>query len=77
MIVAGWANANLRKNSMTQLIKYIKATAAELRQVNWPTQKEAITYTVLVIVISAVVALYVGAFDYLFSQGINSLVNSI
>ncbi len=62
---------------MTQFIKYIKATAAELRQVNWPTQKEAISYTVLVIVVSAVVALYVGVFDYLFSQGINAIVNTI
>ncbi len=60
---------------MTQLVKYIKATLAELRQVNWPTQKEALTYTVLVIVVSTIVALYVGAFDYLFSQGINVLIN--
>jgi preprotein translocase subunit SecE len=61
---------------MTQLVKYIKATLAELRQVNWPSQKQAITYTVLVIVISAIVALYVGAFDYLFSQGINTLIHT-
>ena len=61
---------------MTQLVKYIKATMAELRQVNWPTQKETITYTVLVIVVSAIVALYVGAFDYLFSQGINTLIHT-
>ncbi|MEK7461989.1 MAG: preprotein translocase subunit SecE [Patescibacteria group bacterium] len=61
---------------MTQLIKYIKATAAELRQVNWPSQKETITYTILVIVVSTIVALYVGAFDYLFSQGINTLIHT-
>jgi preprotein translocase subunit SecE len=60
---------------MTQLIKYIRATIAELRQVSWPTRREAISYTILVIVISAIVALYVGAFDYLFSQGINNLIN--
>jgi len=60
---------------MTQLTKYIRATIAELRQVSWPTRQEAITYTVLVIVISTIVALYVGAFDYLFSQVVNSIVN--
>lgn len=49
---------------------------AELRQVNWPSQKQTITYTILVIVVSAIVALYVGAFDYLFSQGINTLINT-
>ena len=61
---------------MTQLVKYIKATLAELRQVNWPSQRQTITYTVLVIVISAIVALYVGAFDYLFSQGIKQLIST-
>jgi preprotein translocase subunit SecE len=61
---------------MTQLVKYIKATMAELRQVNWPSQKQTILYTILVIIVSTVVALYVGAFDYLFSQGINTLIHT-
>jgi preprotein translocase subunit SecE len=60
---------------MNQLTKYIRATIAELRQVSWPTRQEAITYTVLVIVISTIVALYVGAFDYLFSRAVDLIVN--
>lgn len=60
---------------MERLIKYFSDTAAELKQVSWPTQHQAVLYTLLVIVISAVVALYVGAFDYVFSQGINFIVN--
>ncbi len=60
---------------MTQFVKYIRATMAELRQVVWPTQKQALAYTVLVIIISTIVALYVGAFDYLFSKGIDLLIN--
>jgi preprotein translocase subunit SecE len=66
----------LKPSLMSQLVKYIKATSAELRQVAWPSKEQAITYTVLVIIISAIVALYVGAFDYLFSQGINSLIHT-
>jgi preprotein translocase subunit SecE len=61
--------------NMTQFVKYVRATMAEMRQVAWPTKREATMYTILIIVISAVVALYVGAFDYLFSQGINFLIN--
>lgn len=60
---------------MTQLVKYVRATMAEMRQVAWPTRKEATMYTILIIAISALVALYVGALDFLFSQGINILVN--
>ena len=62
---------------MTQFIKYIRATLAELRQVSWPSRREAISYTILVIVISTIVALYVGAFDYLFSQAVNKLIHTI
>jgi preprotein translocase SecE subunit len=68
-----WADA--KYIHMTQLIKYLRATIAELRQVAWPTRREATLYTILVIAISTVIALYVGAFDYLFSQGINMLIN--
>lgn len=60
---------------MDNLTKYFKDTAAELKQVSWPTQRQAMLYTALVIGISAVVALYAGAFDYVFSQGISFLVN--
>lgn len=62
---------------MNQLIKYVKATLRELKQVHWPTRRQTINYTILVIAISVVVALYVGAFDYVFSQFINNLITII
>lgn len=61
---------------MDQLTKYFRATAAEMKQVTWPTQQQAAFYTTLVIIISGIVALYVGAFDYVFSQAINFVVNN-
>jgi len=60
---------------MENLTKYFRDTAAELKQVSWPTQHQAMMYTILVIGISTVVALFVGAFDYGFSQVISFLVN--
>tara|TARA_B100000508_G_C11426792_1_gene261251 strand:+ start:417 stop:605 length:189 start_codon:yes stop_codon:yes gene_type:complete len=60
---------------MDQLTKYFRDTAAELKQVSWPTQQQAIMYTALVVGISAVVALYIGVFDYLFSNFINFVIN--
>lgn len=62
---------------MNKFIKYIKATMVELRQVSWPTRQQALMYTALVIAISAIVALYVGAFDYLFSQIISLIIARI
>lgn len=62
---------------MTHVTKYFKATLMELKQVSWPTTKQSIVYTALVIFISALVALYVGAFDYLFSQLISLLISVV
>lgn len=56
---------------MSRFIDYIKDTRAELRHVSWPTQKQAIIYTALVVGISAIVSLFLGAFDYVFTQGLD------
>ena len=61
---------------MDQLVKYFKDTAGEMKQVAWPTQQQALVYSALVIGISALVALYAGAFDYLFSQFISYVVDT-
>jgi preprotein translocase subunit SecE len=60
---------------MSPLIKYFRDTAAELKQVTWPSQRQAALYTVLVIVISTFVAIFTGAFDFLFSRGVEQFIN--
>ena len=59
---------------MTRIINYFKDTAAELKHVKWPTQQQAFAYTALVITISAVVAVYLGFFDFLFTQVLNMFI---
>lgn len=59
---------------MNSFINYIKDTVAEMKHVSWPTNKQASTYTILVVVISAVAAVYLGVFDFLFQQGLNWFV---
>lgn len=53
---------------MSRLTNYFRATAAEMKHVSWPTQKQALAYTALVIAVSAFTALFLGAFDYLFTN---------
>ncbi len=52
---------------MQQVINFFREAKGELMKVNWPTQKELIRYTVLVVLISLGVALFLGALDTLFS----------
>lgn len=56
---------------MDRFINYLKDTRSELRHVAWPTQRQAIISTALVIGISIAVALFVGAFDYLFTRSVD------
>ena len=47
---------------------FIRQVIAELRKVIWPTRKELITYTWVVIVFVAIIATIVGIFDYGFGR---------
>ena len=54
---------------MFDKIKHFFAESrTELRHVNWPTRSEAIRLTSIVIGISLGLALFLGAFDYLFTD---------
>ena len=55
---------------MGSILTFLQEAKVELSRVNWPTQKEIIRYTVLVIVISLGVALFLGGLDFLFSLGV-------
>ena len=55
-------------------VKYIKETKAEMKHVSWPTKKQAMIYTVLVIAISLIVAVYVGLFDWFFTKVIDTFL---
>lgn len=48
------------------IIKYIKETGAEMKHVIWPTRKQTLIYTGLIVLISIFVAAYLGVFDWLF-----------
>ena len=45
-----------------------------MKKVNWPTRSQTVQYTILVIAISIGVALFLGAFDYIYHLIISKLV---
>lgn len=52
---------------MNAIIRFFTEAKGELMKVNWPTKEQLIRYTVLVVVISFAVAVFLGALDTLFS----------
>ncbi|MCF7816108.1 MAG: preprotein translocase subunit SecE [Candidatus Pacebacteria bacterium] len=59
---------------MSQFINYLKDTVSELKHVSWPTNKQTVVYTALVIGISIAVSVFVGLFDFGFSKGLDWFV---
>jgi preprotein translocase subunit SecE len=51
----------------TRITNFLKETRVELKKVNWPTRKETVKYTLIVIGLSFAVALFLGGLDFLFT----------
>jgi preprotein translocase subunit SecE len=51
-----------------KILDYVKKVYLEMRKVTWPTRKELINSTIVVVVISAIVALIIFVLDTIFSN---------
>jgi preprotein translocase subunit SecE len=59
---------------MGKLSNYFKESIAELKKVTWPSKKETYRYTFLVLGISLLVAIFLGALDFIFNLGFTNLI---
>lgn len=59
---------------MEKITKYLRDTIAEMKHVKWPTSTQAAVYSVLVITISALVAIVLAGFDYLFTNLLETVI---
>jgi len=50
-----------------RFINYLKDTRGELKHVSWPTRRQAIAFTILVVGISIFTAVFLSVFDFVFS----------
>lgn len=57
-----------------KLIQYLKDSKTELKKVVWPSKKETINLTLLVIFISLGVALFLGLIDWLLNLILSSFI---
>lgn len=59
---------------MNAFFTYLRNVRAEMAHVVWPDRNQAILHTILIIVISAVLALLISGLDYLFTGIVARLV---
>jgi len=53
--------------------KYLKETMAELRKMTWPSKDELIGSTIVTVVVSFIVAIFIGIVDRILTFGITSI----
>ena len=63
-----------KKNIFKQGIEFLQEVQSELKKVTWPTRKQTMGTTLVVIVLVAIVSIFLGLFDYGFSQLIHAVL---
>jgi preprotein translocase subunit SecE len=61
-------------NIFDKIINFLKEVRLEAKKVNWPTQKEVLKYTLLVVGVSVVLAIFLGGTDFLFTRALNWVI---
>ena len=59
------------------VVKYFREAKVELEKVSWPTKKETIKYSSLVLGLSLAVAILTGIFDLGLTKGLEYLISII
>ena len=57
-----------------KLFTFLKEVRLEMKKVNWPSRKETIKYTIIIVGVSLAVAAFLGGLDYIFSTILNKYV---
>ena len=60
---------------IARIRRYIEESYSELKKVTWPTREQVRNLTVLVFAVSAVIGVFISAWDFVFTEAIRFLNN--
>ena len=63
-------STSAKRGWFSRLALFIRQVIAELRKVIWPTRRELIAYTTIVLFFVLVMAGIIALYDYVFTQGV-------
>jgi preprotein translocase subunit SecE len=70
---AGGRGAKRPGNPISRIPTFNRQVVAELRKVIWPSRKQLVTYTLVVLVFVSFMVALVALLDFLVGQGVNAL----
>lgn len=59
---------------MNKILAYFRDVRAELSKVSWPSRKQTIEYTLVVIGLSLAIGVFLGVLDYGFTALVNKFI---
>lgn len=60
--------------AMTSPFTYLKHVREEFTHIVWPSNRTAIAHTLVVVLIAAAIALFVGLLDFVFKSGMSRVI---
>ncbi len=57
-----------------KIVGFLKEARAELKKVTWTTKDELIGSTIMVLIVTAILALFIGSCDFLLSRLVGFLI---
>jgi len=58
-----------------ELMQFFEESKVEIKKVVWPTRKETVTTCVAVLIVSVVIALYLGVVDFALSKIVETILS--
>lgn len=72
--VASTKKQIINNKKTTSLNRYLKESITELKKVVWPTKKEVIKMTGIVIAVSLIVGIFIGGLDLFFTKIVSLII---
>lgn len=63
-------------NALTRVRDYVASVRTEIGRVSWPSRKEVVSLTVLIILLAMVLGVYLGLADLIIAQILRLLLRS-
>ena len=59
---------------MSSLVTYLKNVRTELSHVVWPSKRQSLTHVALIVLITALTAVFIAVLDHYLTRAVGSLV---
>jgi len=59
---------------MNKITAYVRETRGEFSKITWPARNEAVRLTLMVVLFTAIFAVFLGAVDYAFGEVVKTIL---